>query len=250
MLKSAPLFRLRHGNHICIFYRDETHLLETLAPYVAEGLRRGERCVCAQKQSMIEPLHAALRAIGVDEKHEIKRDALEIRTEDEVYLGGGNFDEGVVMEGLETSIRDSIKRGFTGFRFAGEGSWAAEGRADQLIEYEKKLDAAYEKKPAIIICQYPTNRFPAKTLRKALESHRLALTETMAGANHSSLLIRQGDHMMEIVAERENPKAKFYYVVQPHGSNDIVSWGAEQSFDDAVRQGESVVRELTRHKRR
>ena len=250
MLKSTPLFQLKHGNHICVFYRDQTRLLETLAPYVAEALRKSERCFCAQKRDMIEPLHAALKSIGVDEKREINRGALEIRTENEVYLGGGNFDPAAMMQVLETSITDSRKQGFTGFRFAGEGSWAAEeGRADQLIEYERMVDAAFEKKPAIIICQYDTNPFSEKTLKDTLESHRLAL-ETMAGANHSSLIIRHSDYVVEIVADRENPRTKFYYVAQPRGSNEIVGWGAEQSFDDAVRQGESLIRSLTRGKSR
>jgi hypothetical protein len=245
MLKSAPLFRLKHGNHICVFYRDQTHLLETLAPYVAEGLRKGERCVCAQKRTVIKPLHAALRSVGVDDSREIEKGALEIRTENEVYLGGGNFDPAATMQLLDTSIADSVKQGFTGFRFAGEGSWAADGRADQLIEYERMLEAAYEKKPTIIICQYPVNLFSEKTLREALEIHRLALTETTAGAKHSSLMIRYGDYVLDIVADRENPQAKFYYVAQPRGRNDIVGWGAEQSFGDAIRQGELLVRELT-----
>jgi hypothetical protein len=244
MLKSAPLFRLKHGNHICVFYRDETYLLDTLAPYIADGLRNGELCFCAQKPYMVKRLHTGLKHIGVDVQREIKRGALEIRTDNEVYLGGGNFDPEAMMQVLETSITDSVKQGFTGFRFAGEGSWAAEGREDQLIEYERMIDAAYEKKPAIIICQYATNLFSDKTLRGALESHRLALTETMAGVNHSSLTIRRGDYAVDIVADRENPRTKFYYVAQQRGSNDIIGWGAEPSFDDAVREGESLVREL------
>ena len=250
MLKSAPLFRLKHGNHICVLYRDESHLLETLAPYVAEGLRNGERCVCAQKTHMVKRLETTLKSIGVDVEHEINRGALEIRTENEVYLGGENFDAAAMMQVLETSITESVQQGFTGFRFAGEGSWAAGGRAHQLIEYERMIDAAYEKKPAIIICQYATNLFSDKTLRGALESHRLALTETMAGANHSSLMIRKGDYFVEIVADRENPGTKFYYVAQQRGSNDILGWGAEQNFDDAVREGESLIHELANRRTR
>ncbi len=248
MLKSAPLFRLKHGNHICVFYRDETYLLETLAPYIADGLRNGERCFCAQKPHMVKRLHTGLKYIGVDVQRETKRGALEIRTDNEVYLGGGNFDLEAMMQVLETSIADSVKQGFTGFTFAGEGSWAAEGRENQLIEYERMIDAAYEKKPAIIICQYATNLFSDQTLRGALESHRLALTETMAGANHSSLTIRRADYAVDIVADRENPRTKFYYVAQQRGSNDIIGWGWEASFDDAVREGESLVHELATHR--
>ncbi|HMC31769.1 MAG TPA: MEDS domain-containing protein [Candidatus Angelobacter sp.] len=244
MLKSAPLFRLKHGNHICVLYSDDSALLETLAPYVADGLRNGERCLCAQKTHMIKRLETALKLIGVDVEHETNRGALEIRTQNEVYLGGGNFDVAAMMQFLETSIAESVKQGFTGFRFAGEVSWAGEGRAHQLIEYERMLDAAYENKPTVIICQYAMNVFSEKTLRDALESHRLALTETMAESNHSSLMIRKGDYFVEIVADRENPGTKFYYVAQQRGSSDILGWGAERSFDDAVREGESLIHEL------
>jgi MEDS: MEthanogen/methylotroph, DcmR Sensory domain len=122
-----------------------------------------------------------LKLIGVDVPRETRRGALEIRTDNEVYLGGGNFDPEAMMQVLEISITNSVKQGFAGFRFAGEGSWAANGRENQLIEYERMIDAAYENKPAIIICQYAMNLFSEQTLRNALESHRLALTETTQG---------------------------------------------------------------------
>ena len=244
LLKSAPLFRFKHGNHICVFYRDETYLLETIAPYVAHGLRKGERCFCAPKLRMIQPLYTSLKHIGVDVQRETKRGALEIRTDDEVYLGGGTFTPGAMMQVLETSIADSVKQGFTGFRFAGEGSWAAGERENQLIKYEGMIDFAFAKKPAIICCQYDTNLFSVKTLSDVLENHRLALMETMTGANHSSLLVRQGDYAVDIVADRGDSRTKFYYIVQRRGSNDIIGWGAERTFDNAMREGKSLIREL------
>src|SRR5260370_22128379 len=100
MLKSAPLFRLKHGNHICVFYRDETYLLETLAPYIADGLRNGERCFCAQKPHMVKRLHTGLKYIGVDVQRETKRGALEIRTDNEVYLAAAAFSSQATMQAL------------------------------------------------------------------------------------------------------------------------------------------------------
>ena len=148
------------------------------------------------------------------------------------------------MQVLETSIADSVKQGFTGFRFAGEGSWAAGERENQLIKYEGMIDFAFAKKPAIICCQYDTNLFSVKTLSDVLENHRLALMETMTGANHSSLLVRQGDYAVDIVADRGDSRTKFYYIVQRRGSNDIIGWGAERNFDNAMREGKSLIREL------
>jgi len=49
MFRQSPLFQFRHGDHICVFYRSEDSLREVLTPYIAEGLRRGQKCFCAQK---------------------------------------------------------------------------------------------------------------------------------------------------------------------------------------------------------
>src|SRR5258708_34260842 len=105
---------MKHGNEMWGFDRDETYLLDTLAPYIADGLRNGERCFCAQKPHMVKRLHAGLNHIGGDVQRETKRGALEIRTDNEVYLGGGNFDLEGMVQGLEKSIPDSVKQEFTG----------------------------------------------------------------------------------------------------------------------------------------
>ena len=81
------------------------------------------------------------------------------------------------------------------------------------------------------------------------KSSGLALTETTAGANHSSLIVRQGDYVVEIAEDRENQRTKFYDVAQQRGSNDIIGWGAAQSFDDAVREGESLIYGLATRRR-
>jgi len=36
--------RIEPGDHICVFYASDHELAETAADFVAEGLRRGERC--------------------------------------------------------------------------------------------------------------------------------------------------------------------------------------------------------------
>ena len=56
LLPSHPLVQFKCGDHICLFYRDEAVLAETLAAYLAAGLRNGERCFCAPEI----PLYSAL----------------------------------------------------------------------------------------------------------------------------------------------------------------------------------------------
>lgn len=66
MLPQAPLFQFQHGDHICVFYRTETALLEILTPYIAEGLRKGERCFCVQTNEVVRRLTLDLQFIGVN----------------------------------------------------------------------------------------------------------------------------------------------------------------------------------------
>jgi hypothetical protein len=251
VLPTHPLVQFKRGDHICLFYRDEGMLVQTLAAYLAAGLRNGERCFCAQKPHMIPRIYQALELLGVDTKIEISRGALEIHTEDEVYFSDGRFEPHVMMEMLERSIKEAAVQGFTGFRTAGEMSWALEESrgdckhfCDQLLDYEKLVQAAYPGKAAIGICQYPVDQFPEQMITAVLDAHRVALEETMASTNHSTLTIRSGDYLADIVTDRLNPGGAYHYVVQGRGSHDVLSWGVEPTIDNALASSGAVMADL------
>jgi len=251
LLPSHPLVQFKRGDHICLFYRDERMLVQTLAAYLAAGLNKGERCFCAQKPHLIPRILKALELLGVDADGYVAIGALEIHTEDEVYFPGGRFEPKIIIEMLERSIEEAIAAGFTGFRTAGEMSWALkdtrceEGNCcDQLLNYEKLVQAAYPGKPAIGICQYPFGRFPSRVVASVLDAHRMALEETMAGTNHSTLTIRRGNYLADIITDRLHPGEAFHYVVQGQGSFDVLSWGVEPTMEQALSCSGSIMAEL------
>ena len=237
------VFQFKRGDHICVFYRDDYSLLETLAPYLRDGLRNGERCFCAQKSAMIPRLLRALESLGIDTQREIQRGALEIHSEDEVYFPDGGFEPEAMMEMLERSIEQALQQGYSGFRTAGEMSWAVEGRnmCDQLIRYEAMVEAGYPGKPAIGICQYPVHKFSRDMLDNVLAVHRLALQETMINSNHSSLSMRRGEYVADIVADRFDPATSFHYVIQKRGDHEVLAWGVELGMEEAMRTSQSVI---------
>ena len=248
---SHPLVQFKRGDHICLFYRDERMLVQTLAAYLAAGLNKGERCFCAQKPRLIPRILQALELLGVNTNDHVSRGALEIHTEDEVYFPAGKFEPQIMMDMLERSIEDAIAAGFTGFRTAGEMSWALQDTrcqdgncCDQLLNYEKLVQAAYPGKPAIGICQYPLGRFPSSVVASVLDAHRMALEETMAGTNHSTLTIRHGNYLADIITDRLNPGEAFHYVVQGRGSFDVLSWGVEPTIEQALSRSGSIMAEL------
>ena len=251
LLPTHPLVQFKRGDHICLFYRNDEILAQTLAAYLLSGLQNGERCFCAQKPHMIPLILQALEQAGVNTRAEISRGALEIHTQDEVYFVEGRFEPRTMMEMLERSIEDALTRGFTGFRTAGEMSWVLDGSrdnsahfCDQLMEYEKMVQAAYPGKAAIGICQYPVDKFPPHVMAEVLNAHRAALEETMASTNHSTLTIRMGNYLADIVTDRLNPGGSYHYVVQGRGSREVLSWGVEPTIDSALDSSGAIMADL------
>jgi hypothetical protein len=72
----------------------------------------------------------------------------------------------------------------------------------------------------------------------------MALEETMVSSNHSSLTLRSGDYMADIIADRMNPASAFHYVIQQRGLADVLSWGIESTIEEAVLSSESVFHTL------
>jgi len=250
------MIQFKRGDHICLFYRDDQSLVETLARYLADGLKNGERCFCAQKPHIIPRLFSALDQQGVDIAAECARGALEIYKEEQVYFPRGRFERMAMMAMLERSIDESLAKGFSGFRTAGEMSWAVDPRhgdpevlCDQLVGYEEMVQASYPGKAAIGICQYPVHSFSQRVLDRVLDAHRIALEETMVSSNHSTLTIRRGDYAADIVADRVTPGELFQYVIQHKGSMEILSWGTENTMNDAIWTVEAELDDLTRKKR-
>jgi hypothetical protein len=238
---AAPLFRFKQGDHICVFYEDENALLDFLIPYFEEGLRNGERCFCAQTPNMVERIRKRLTKNGA-----VDLSALELHSTDEVYFSTGAFAPVALMGLLKSSIAEATALGFKGIRMAGEMSFAANGlcECDQLLEYERLVEEAFPSHPVVGVCQYKISSFQPDVLECVLQHHRKSLTDTMLFSHHSSLAIRRGRYVIDVVADRVNPSNQFYYVAQEHGKKDILGWGVERNFDAAIAQGEYLLHSL------
>lgn len=246
MTQAASTFRFKRGDHVCIFYHDDEALLQTLVPYLADGLNNGERCFCAQRKEFIPVLLQRLQSRGIDVASTLRKKALEIHTVEDLYLARGKFEPKRLMGLLEAAIENAVKEGFSGFRTAGELSWAKGGicDCDQLVGYEEMVEASFPGKPVIGTCQYKMSEFDPEVLERVLGSHQLALMQTMAGSNHSALQVRYGKYYADIVADRLNPESTFYYVIQQAGGKDVLSWGATQSLISAMSESEQAVLHL------
>lgn len=248
----SSLVQFKRGDHICIFYRDEFHLAQTLAHYLAAGLRRNERCFCVQKSYMIPGIMQELEALGINADLERQLGSLDIHTDDEFYFSAGRFEPKALIDSLEQSIQAALALGFTGLRTCGELSCALDSSrgdvsllCDQLIEYEQMVERTFPGKPAIGVCQYPAHLFPPHVLRRVLDAHRIALEETMVSSNHSTITLRSGAFLADIVTDRVRPGEAFHYVVQRRDQPEVLSWGQEDTIDAAIATSEAIMAELS-----
>jgi hypothetical protein len=136
-----------------------------------------------------------------------------------------------------------VSAGFKGLRTAGDLGWASATNLphDTLLLYEKMVQERFPDRPAVGLCQYPVASFSEELLDQVLETHQASLQEPQAHSNHTSLSIRKDDFTLDVVADRLQPHSTVYYIVQKHGSKNIVGFGAEATVENAIRMGEQLI---------
>ena len=142
--------------------------------YVADGLRRGERCLyAAGSQAMLDRFRASVEVLGVQTDVMIKRGALLLRTNAQAHLSGGGFDTERMLQMLNREVEASLVAGFSGFRTCGDMSWLLEHPDDwhHVTEYEALLNEFFRGVPACGMCQYDRRRLPLKLINRALTTH-------------------------------------------------------------------------------
>lgn len=167
---------LKPGDHICAIYGTGEELAVMVAPYLAEGLRRGERCWFLPAAEGVADVVRALTAHGVDVDLAVGRGALVLADSRAAYAARGNFDPEETLAVFGAAIEDALNDGFTGFRAAAEMSWVmdAEGGAERIVTYEALLKSLFSNGHATGMCLYDRNRMPLNVIAGALATHPIA----------------------------------------------------------------------------
>ena len=164
---------LSPGDHICGIYSTEAELSSVVAPYLAEGLRRGERCWFLPTADGVAGVRRALTAQRVDVDAEVERGALVFADSKAAYAARGNFDPEETMAVFGDAIEGALNDGFNGFRAAAEMSWVldvADGE-ERIVTYEALLKSLFSNGHATGMCLYHRDRMPLNVIDGALATH-------------------------------------------------------------------------------
>jgi len=162
------------GDHVCVVYETAEEQLETAAAYVADGLRRRERCLyAADSPAALDRFRASLEALGIDAGEAERTGALLAVTSDTVHLEGGRFDSERMLGLLNDAVEEALNEGFKGLRTCGDMSWLLQDApgSSQVVVYEALLNQFFGSVRAIGMCQYDRRRLPEGLLDSALSTH-------------------------------------------------------------------------------
>jgi signal transduction histidine kinase len=169
--------RLRQGDHLCLIYRTAAEQTAALVPFLKAGLAAGERCLFAGHGTSARRLERALVEEGIDVRGECERGALLFLTRREIWLPGGRFDPGSMMDILRQAEQDALDDGFAGLRATWNMGWVLEGTpgADRLIEYEAHLNRFLAGSRTCALCRYSRQSSSPDLVQDALLTHPIAV---------------------------------------------------------------------------
>jgi MEDS: MEthanogen/methylotroph, DcmR Sensory domain len=173
------------GTHICTFYRGPPGRDEIVLPFLAEGIRARNRCLCFLDSAMPSEVLSSL-ALQVDVGPPVETAQLEVGTPADSYLRSGTFSAYEMIDywGEEAA---ATRRGgdFSLTRATGEMPLALNEPTEraEFLRYEARLNEAIPDYPQVILCLYDLERFGADVLMDALRTHPMVIVDGMVHGN-------------------------------------------------------------------
>lgn len=163
------------GDHICAAYATRAEQIAVAARFIADGLRRNERCLYAtDSRAALASFQQELTRAGIAAEAAVHNGSLVLLSKDEAHLHGGRFDSERMLAMLNVEVETSLNLGFRGLRTCGDMSWLLDDApgSEQVVEYEALLNQFFATVRALGMCQYDSTRLPAGLLDHALDKHR------------------------------------------------------------------------------
>jgi hypothetical protein len=160
------------GTHICAFFRGIPERDQIMIPFLAEGLRAGDKCTC-----IIDDAVDAVRAeFGPDAgpPGDAHRHKIDIRSSKETYLRRGTFSTQAMLDFWDDSVGGALsEEGFQFVRSAGETTWTLKDLSglDEFLTYEAELNRFLPRYPQVIMCLYDLDHFGGEILVDILKTH-------------------------------------------------------------------------------
>jgi hypothetical protein len=148
-----------------------------LLPFIKDGLKSGDKAVHvlnpAQRPDHLQRLVAA----GIDPAAAEQSGQLELRTNTEVYLPDGRFDQDRMLGVFEQLASGNAPGGFPLSRICCRMDWAVQDRShvDDVIEFEARVNDVWLHHDDAVICTYHLGQFGGDAVIDIMRTHPLVI---------------------------------------------------------------------------
>ncbi len=170
---ALALAGLEPGDHVCWTFDSEQTRMDATAGFIRSGIRDEHKVVYYTASLTPSDVHTGLFERGIDAAGMMRVGQLEIATAADTYLAGGRFDPKECIDGWSDTCARTKAEGFAALRVVGDMAWATTGvpGAEDLADYEARVNAVYADGYAMAVCQYDTRLFTAEQLWPIAAAH-------------------------------------------------------------------------------
>ena len=164
--------RAQTGDHICAFYRGREERDRLVVPFLQEGVRAGDVCLCITGGTD----HRRLERSVLDGCDDADPQLLQIDDAEDTYLAGGSFSSDRMLSYWSDWGNKTFEaQGRTFARAATDMSWAQNVITGTLIDdfmgYEVQATRYARAYPQVAICLYDLEKFRGNVIIPVLKVH-------------------------------------------------------------------------------
>src|SRR5580700_666710 len=130
---SAPISlagsQLYETRHVCAFFNNDEEEYRIMLPFIKDGLKSGDKAVHVLNPEQRQDHLQRLTGAGIDPAIAQQSGQLELRTNTEVYLPDGHFDQDRMLKVFEQLASGNENSRFPLSRIVCHMEWAADGRS-------------------------------------------------------------------------------------------------------------------------
>jgi hypothetical protein len=168
--------QLGHTRHVCAFFNSDEEEYRVLLPFIKDGFTCGDKAIHLVNPNQHDSHLQQLVAAGIDTAAAERAGQLEIRTNTDVYLRDGAFDQHRMLQVFE-QIAGNRNHDYPLSRIVCRMDWAGERRTnvDELIEFESRVNDLWKRHDDAVICTYHLNRFSGDTVIDIMRTHPVVI---------------------------------------------------------------------------
>jgi hypothetical protein len=169
--------QLGEARHVCAFFNSEEEEYRVLLPFIKEGLKCGDKGVHVVNPDQRADHLQRLTGAGIDPIAAEKAGQLEIRTNSDVYIREGRFDQDRMLQVFEQLASGNTNGNFPLSRIVCRMDWVTQDRSyvDDVIEFESRVNDVWNRHNDAVICTYHLSQFGGDTVIDIMRTHPLII---------------------------------------------------------------------------